>query len=180
MGSQTPGEGFGQNGNYLSELKAQPGGPEGRPHTTAGSKPIRKTGRPQVVRPRSLNSDQCAIPDLRKIRRQQPVPSPVSISRTYSQPWVQRSGTAELPGRKQLSWFNHARYDCVNRLVAAYETSGAGTYTEGCNSTVSIPGTTAWQQRYLYDAFGNRAVTGSLVVPNLTPQPTNTGQVPYL
>jgi hypothetical protein len=30
----------GRNGNYLFELEAQPGGPEGRSDTTAGSKPI--------------------------------------------------------------------------------------------------------------------------------------------
>lgn len=39
------------NGNYLCELEAQPGGPEGRPDTTAGSKPINKPGLPRGVQP---------------------------------------------------------------------------------------------------------------------------------
>ncbi len=37
----------GPNGIYLSELLAQPGGPEGRPHTTAGSEAIKVIGRPR-------------------------------------------------------------------------------------------------------------------------------------
>src|SRR5450631_449918 len=115
----TPGAGFGQNGNYLSELEAQPGGPEGRPHMTAGSKPIRKLGRPQGVRPRSLNSDQCASPDLRKTRLEHPVPSPVSISRTDCKPDVQRLRRAGLFGDCEQLWFNHARYDGANRLTSA-------------------------------------------------------------
>lgn len=40
----------GPNGNYLYELTAQPGGPEGRPDATAGSKPIAENGQPQGVR----------------------------------------------------------------------------------------------------------------------------------
>jgi len=47
------GEENGQNGTYLCELKAQPGSPEGRPHTTAGSKPKPIIGRPRGVRPSS-------------------------------------------------------------------------------------------------------------------------------
>lgn len=38
------------NGNYLSALKAHPGGPKGQPDTTAGSKPIAMTGLPKRVR----------------------------------------------------------------------------------------------------------------------------------
>jgi hypothetical protein len=38
-------------GNYLSALAAQPGGPEGRPNTTAGSQPIIVLGRPRGERP---------------------------------------------------------------------------------------------------------------------------------
>ena len=116
-----PGARFGQNGNYLSELEAQPGGPEGRPHTTAGSKPIATTGRPQGVRPRSLNSDHAVSPNLPEIRREHPVPSPVSSSRTDSSPEVQRSGAAGILLGYESSWFNHARYDTVNRLASNQE-----------------------------------------------------------
>ncbi len=38
-------------GNYLSELEAQPGGPSGWSHTTAGSKPIAGIDRPRGERP---------------------------------------------------------------------------------------------------------------------------------
>ena len=82
---------------------------------TAGSKPIRVTGRPQGVRPRSLNSDQCDSPDLPEIWREHPVPSPVSISRTHPKPKVQRSGAAGFSGNEE-SWFNHARYDGFGNL----------------------------------------------------------------
>ena len=34
-------------------------------------------------------------------------------------------------------------------------------------------------QAYLYDRFGNRAVTGNVLVSNLTPHPTNLGLPPY-
>ena len=112
-----PGARFGQNGNYLSELEAQPGGPEGRPHTTAGSKPIATTGRPQGVRPRSLNSDHAVSPNLPEIRREHPVPSPVSSSRTDSSPEVQRSGAAGILLGYESSWFNHARYDAPGRAT---------------------------------------------------------------
>src|SRR5689334_22351733 len=36
----------GLNGTYLFELEVQPGGPEGRPVTIAGSQPIAVVGRP--------------------------------------------------------------------------------------------------------------------------------------
>jgi hypothetical protein len=39
----------GPNGNYLFELEAQPGGPEGRSDTTAGSKPLLVIERPRSV-----------------------------------------------------------------------------------------------------------------------------------
>src|SRR5208283_2024239 len=38
---------LGRDGNYLFELEAQPGGPEGRSDTTAGSWPIRIVERPR-------------------------------------------------------------------------------------------------------------------------------------
>jgi hypothetical protein len=39
----------GRDGNYLFELEAQPGGPEGRSLTTAGSQPIVVVERPRSV-----------------------------------------------------------------------------------------------------------------------------------
>ena len=64
--------GSGQNGNYLFELEAQPGGPMGRPDTTAGSKPITPIGRPRSVRPRSPGWDVDVLEHL--------VPNPVGCS----------------------------------------------------------------------------------------------------
>ena len=48
-----PAKSGSMNGSYLFELVVQPGGPEGRPLTTAGSKPITKPGRPRDVQPSS-------------------------------------------------------------------------------------------------------------------------------
>ena len=95
----------GQNGNYLCELEAQPGRPEGRPHTTAGSKPITIIGRPQDVRPCSP-CDPSQMRSLRNILSQ----ARLSISRSDPKPGVQRVGL----GACERLWFNHARYD---RLV---------------------------------------------------------------
>jgi YD repeat-containing protein len=54
-----------KNGNYLFELVAQPGGPEGRSHTTAGSWPILETDRPRGVRPsRSVHFLRCCSSHL--------------------------------------------------------------------------------------------------------------------
>ena len=104
---------FGQNGNYLFELAAQPGGPVGRPLTTAGSKPIPIPGRPQGVRPCS--------PGLVAVHSHL-VPSPVALSRSQLLPLVQfreNQTRAETP----RSLFNHARYDAQGQLVAEYGTT---------------------------------------------------------
>ena len=147
-----PGARFGQNGNYLSELEAQPGGPEGRPHTTAGSRPIATTGRPQGVRPRSLNSDHAVSPNLPEIRREHPVPSPVSFSRTDSSPEVQRSGAAGILLGYESSWFNHAWYDNEGRMTSeAYPNSGP-TYNYAFDSMGRINGMT--------DSSSNTLVSG--------------------
>src|SRR5580658_3617651 len=147
MQRRTPGAGFGQNGNYLSELEAQPGGPEGRPDTTTGSKPILIIGRPQDVRPRSLNSDQYASPNLQEVRREHPVPSPVSISRTYSKPGVQRSGAAGTLRDYEWPWFNHARYDGFGNLTAKV--------LNGTTTPISVnPATNQLSSAY-YDLNGN-------------------------
>src|SRR5690606_24262232 len=98
-------ESLGMNGTYLSEFATQPGGPEGRPHTTAGSKPIRETGRPRGVRPCS---------PLLGWRSSHLVPSPVSNSRTHG------GGPAQarepLPAGGLL--LNHARYNASGELAA--------------------------------------------------------------
>jgi hypothetical protein len=146
MQRRTPGAGFGQNGNYLSELEAQPGGPEGRPDTTTGSKPILIIGRPQDVRPRSLNSDQYASPNLQEVRREHPVPSPVSISRTYSKPGVQRSGAAGTLRDYEWPWFNHARYDGFGNLTAKV--------LNGTTTPIAVNAATNRLSTY-YDSNGN-------------------------
>lgn len=46
--------GKGSSGNYLFELIAQPGGPEGRSDTMTGSWPIRKIELPRNGRPLGL------------------------------------------------------------------------------------------------------------------------------
>ena len=109
----------GQNGNYLSELEAQPGGPEGRPHTTAGSKPIPILGRPQGVRPRSPDPNQCEPASVIGAGRQHPVPGPVSFSRTHPAPGFQLRECAGGFGVADKLWFNHARYDGLRRLRVA-------------------------------------------------------------
>ena len=153
-----PGARFGQNGNYLSELEAQPGGPEGRPHTTAGSKPIATTGRPQGVRPRSLNSDHAVPPNLPEIRREHPVPSPVSFSRTDSSPEVQRSGAAGILLGYESSWFNHARYDGFGNLTDQTLTQGSG---PDVHVTVNPANNQLTSGGHTYDANGNDTSLGS-------------------
>ena len=101
------------NGTYLCELEAQPGGPEGRPHTTAGSEPIRETGRPRDVRPCSPVLVLGAIPSHL-------VPSPVSRSRSH------RRGPAQAPGSPRTVGLqvNHARYNDAGGLLAETYPSG--------------------------------------------------------
>jgi hypothetical protein len=159
MQRRTPGAGFGQNGNYLSELEAQPGGPEGRPDTTTGSKPILIIGRPQDVRPRSLNSDQYVSPNQLQVGREHPVPSPVSISRTHSKPGVQRSGAAGALRDYEWPCFNHARYDLLKRLTSSSSTPKNG----------SSPA--AWTETFQFDGFGN--LTAKVLNGTTTPIAVN-------
>ena len=107
----------GQNGNYLSELEAQPGGPEGRPHTTAGSKPIPILGRPQGVRPRSPDPNQCDPASVIGAGWKHPVPGPVSFSRTHPATGFQLRQCAGVFGGADKLWFNHARYDYVIEML---------------------------------------------------------------
>ncbi|MGA2988774.1 MAG: RHS repeat-associated core domain-containing protein, partial [Terriglobia bacterium] len=118
----------GTNGTYLFELVAQPGGPEGRPLTTAGSKPIRILGRPQGVRPRSP----------RLVRRfSHLVPSPVSTSRTHNGPAAPPAGQAEAPRSAAKICFYHARYDAFGNLAAEYTTSTAMPAAQGTQYLVA-------------------------------------------
>ena len=103
----------GRDGNYLFELEAQPGGPEGRSLTTAGSRPI-----DIVERPRS-------VPDLPVLHgccgsgwngvvissRRHFVPNPVEIDSTQ---FV----------TLRRSFFIHTRYDAFNRMVSETNTAG--------------------------------------------------------
>lgn len=132
------------NGTYLFELEAQPGGPEGRPHTTTGSKPKSITGRPRGVRPCS---------PLLVGRPCHPVPSPVSTSKPQPAdpaPCPVTVSAASLP-------FNHARYDAESRMVSSsLEVNGFTTTTayvfDGEGRRVKKDGT-----YFVYDAFGNLA-----------------------
>ena len=112
------GRANGQNGTYLFELGAQPGGPEGRPHTTAGSKPIAVTGRPRGVRPRS--------PRLVRMSSHL-VPYPVSLSRTPNARARQAVEESVAMRQRRGPWGNHARYDADGRRVKA-TVDGATTY----------------------------------------------------
>ena len=127
---------FGQNSNYLFELTAQPGGPEGRSLTTAGSRPIPIHDRPQGVRPSSPGLDLGSTP----------CPKPGSAtSRSHFATFVQLvEGLA--CGPKCCSGINHARYDAFGQLAAEYY-----------SSPVTVPCVTCY---LTYDYLGNvRMVT---------------------
>ena len=106
--SMTP-RAAGQNGNYLCELEAQPGRPEGRPDTTAGSKPISIIGLPQGVRPCS----PCDPSQMRSFRNTLSQ-ARLSISRSDPDPGVQRVAL----GPRMRLWFNHARYDSEGKMLS--------------------------------------------------------------
>jgi hypothetical protein len=110
----------GKNGTYLFELEAQPGGPEGRPLTTAGSKPIAIAGRPRGVRPRSPRQERHSW---------HLVPSPVSNSRTHNGVPAPLAGQASVPGSAAMLCFYHARYDQLNRLSHAETLDNSWGYT---------------------------------------------------
>jgi RHS repeat-associated protein len=121
--------GSGQNGNYLFELEAQPGGPMGRPDTTAGSKPISPVGRPRSVRPRSPGWDVDALEHL--------VPNPVGCSLAQFVAGLQD---------------DHARYDGFGNRLSQTVTQGTGpssvTLVNGNTNRISSAG-------YAYDPNGN-------------------------
>ena len=105
-------ERLGPSGTYLCELTAQPGGPEGRPHTTAGSKPITETGRPRGAQPCSPRLVKCSS---------HLVPCPVSTSRTHP---AAASPLPRLPVPPGPYSFNHARYDGFGKPALANRDQG--------------------------------------------------------
>ncbi len=99
--------GLGTNGTYLFELGAQPGGPEGRLHTTAGSGPILVISLPQSVR-------SCS-PAFRS-GSSHPGQGPVSSSKPHCSQNVQGSETAGGVRDARGLWGNHTRYDYIGDL----------------------------------------------------------------
>ncbi len=153
----------GTNGTYLFELEAQPGGPEGRPLTTAGSEPIPVPGRPRGVRPRSP----------RLVRQSSHlVPSPVSTSRTHNGPTTPPAGQAVASWSAASLYFNHARYDELGRL----KTAGAASYTydgfgnrltqtaPSMNLAYNASNNRITSTGYTYDANGNVTATPELTL----------------
>ena len=137
-------------GNYLSELEAQPGGPSGRPLTTAGSKPIKKVGRPRGERPFPTSS-------LKE-------PAPLTSSRTR---YEKKSTTRQLKAtlRSQAAaYLSHTRYDARSFLQNATDTvTGALTQptysSEGLLHALdrqSAPAATI--ERFLFLYFAGRPV----------------------
>src|SRR5271165_3377712 len=133
----------GQNGTYLFELEVQPGGPEGRPDTTAGSQPIRIIGRPQGVRPCSPWMVGCSS---------HLVPSPVSNSRSQlARGWQVPAGRL-LAGGAAMPLSNHARYDDQDRLMEYTQADGQViTYTYDANGNVLTRTTAARTVQFVYD-----------------------------
>ena len=110
-----PDSSAGRIDNYLCELAAQPGGSQGRPDTTAGSKPIAILGRPTSDSPRtaSLVSKSPA-----------PVPDAAYLS-TFHPP---RGSAAPACHRSVCgNALNHARYDGMGNVRALTNTAGATT-----------------------------------------------------
>lgn len=103
--------GLGQNGTYLFELEAQPGGPEGRLDTTAGSQPILVISRPQGVRSCSpaFWSGSSHLGQ-----------GPVSSSKPDCREDVQGQGRPRGTREAQGLWGNHTRYDSRARQMAYY------------------------------------------------------------
>ena len=117
----------GLNGTYLYELEAQPGGPEGRPDMTAGSKPIGEIGLPQGVRPRSAWNTGYAS---------HLVPSPVRLSKSH---WEvgRQVALAQLLARHRIrSLLNHARYDGDGRRVKRTKSRSASAVASARSRTV--------------------------------------------
>jgi hypothetical protein len=103
---------IGPNGNYLFELEAQPGGPEGRSDMTAGSKPIRVIERPRNVRPLVLPFSW-----TRELARRRFVPYPVIPLKSL------RTCSASSQSRLRClchTWYGHEG----NRLTRSRISSG--------------------------------------------------------
>jgi hypothetical protein len=78
-----------------------------------------------------------------------------------------QSATVVVPSPNALNLTQSFGYDKVNRLTCADEISGAS--SANCGSYPSP----LWTQGYGYDQWGNRAVSGYIPNPNLTPEATS-------
>ncbi|MCC7538972.1 MAG: RHS repeat-associated core domain-containing protein, partial [Deltaproteobacteria bacterium] len=93
-------------GNYLFELAAQPGGPQGRSNTTTGSKPNTRIDRPRGEWPACTAS----------LRWNHLAPCPVRVRGSRAEAFHQEIGVARRPG--------HTQYDAAGRLFEV-DTDGA-------------------------------------------------------
>ncbi len=78
-----------------------------------------------------------------------------------------QSATIVVPSPNALNLTQSFGYDKVNRLTCADEISGASSANCGAHPSP------LWTQAYSYDAWGNRAVSGYIPNPNLTPEATS-------
>ena len=115
----------GPNGNYLFELEAQPGGPEGRSDTTAGSKPILTIERPRNVRPLVLPFSWTREPARRRF-----VPYPVTP--------LKPPGTHSASSQSRLRCLCHTWYDAMNNRTQL---------------TATVAGVADFLNSYTYDAL---------------------------
>ncbi len=153
---------FGQNSNYLFELAAEPGGPEGRSLTTAGSGPISILDRPPGVRPSSPGLVDFGLTPCRKPGS--------AMSRSHSAPFVQFPGNLAYGEISDTAYSRSMCYDAFgNGWVTAYSgsTPVPGNAPEILNgacpsASTSTPysATTNQQNGVNYDAAGNETSYG--------------------
>lgn len=135
-------------GNYLSELEAQPGGPSGWSHTTAGSKPIAVVDRPRGERPfptlRVLGTDTAHLAPY-------PVPEaehnlPLSDSHTLYDPFGNLTTVSSSANPRILS-----PDPATNRLRSPFTYDPAGNLTSqpAWDFAGNPTGPTAWYYDYL-------------------------------
>ena len=127
------GAGNESNGTYLFELAAQPGGPSGRPDTTAGSGPISVVGRPRSVRPprtafeTAKHSVPIPVRGMRSDQGREENQEPGSLEHPPCSGAFLVSRMVDFPSWSSLSLVPgclleevHTRYDYLNRLCGIY------------------------------------------------------------